>query len=185
MFESSGEEGASSPLPASVHSPKDEYDDGSRHRGSVARGTTASVGTTQEARDCNVLRLAPKRKPWLLPERPVNSLSGETSVHHRIPLFDARLLHGLDISASNFRAEDDFYLDAFLKHRWYSGNLKRDKSFLLQAWNALIHNVKDIGREAWIQKLNTARVRFEKRTPTGAKFKLHRLSREAGILCLT
>ena len=34
-------------------------------------------------------------------------------------------------------------------------------------------------------KLNAARVRFEKRALTGAKAKLHRLSHEAGILCLT
>ena len=86
----------------------------------------------QEALDGNMLHLAPEHKPWILPERLLNDLSGETSLHHRILLFDARLLHELDISASNFRAEDDFYLDAFLKHRWCSGNTKRDKSSLLQ-----------------------------------------------------
>ena len=137
------------------------------------------------ALDVNVLRLAPEYKPWVLPERLVNDLSVETSLHHRISLFDARLLHGLDISANNFRAEEDFYLDAFLKHRWYSGNTKRDKSSLLQAWNSFILNVQHIGREAWLRKLDTARVRFEKRTLTGAKVRLHKLSREAGIPCLT
>ena len=76
-------------------------------------GTKASFGTTQEALDGNVLRLAPGHKRWVLPERLVNDLSGETSLHHRIPLFDARHLHGFDISASNFRAEEDFYLDVF------------------------------------------------------------------------
>ena len=55
----------------------------------------------------------------------------------------------------------------------------------MQAWNAFIRNVKDIGREAWLRKLDASRVRFEKRTPTGAKYKLHRLSREAGLPCLT
>ena len=98
----------------------------------------------------------------------MNDLAGETSLHHRIPLFDARSLHGLDINASNFRAEEEFYLDAFLKHRWYSGNTKRDKSSLLQAWNAFILNVQHIGREAWLRKPDTALVRFEKRTLTGA-----------------
>ena len=115
----------------------------------------------------------------------MNDLSGETSLHHRIPLFDARQIHGLDISASNFRAEEDFSLDAFLKHRWYSGNTKRDKSLLLQAWNAFLLNVQHIGREAWIRKIDTARVRFKKRTLTGAKVRLHKLSREAVIPCLT
>ena len=55
----------------------------------------------------------------------------------------------------------------------------------MQAWSAFIRNVKDIGREAWLQKLNANRVKFEKRTPTGAKFNLHRLSREAELPCLT
>ena len=82
-----------------------EYDDGPRHREAKYRGTVTSVGTTQEELDRNVLRLASERKPWLLPEQLINNLSGETSAHHRIPLFDARRIHGLDNSASNFRAE--------------------------------------------------------------------------------
>ena len=81
----------------------------------------------------NVLRLAPEHKPWVLPERLVNDLSGETSLHYRIPLFDARLLHGLNISAGNFRAKEYFYLDTFQVHHWYSDNTKRYKSSLLQA----------------------------------------------------
>ena len=132
-----------------------------------------------------MLHLAPTHKPWVLPERLVNDLSGETSLHHRIPLFDARQIHGLDISASNCRAVEYFYLDAFLKHLWYSGNTKRDKSSLLQAWNAFILNVQHTGRDAWHRKLDTARVRFEKRTLTGEKVRLQKLSREAEIPCLT
>ena len=73
-------------------------------------------------------------------------------------------MHGLDISASSFRAEEDFYLDAFLKHSWYSGNTKRDKNSFLQAWNAFVLNVQQGGREAWLKNLNTDRVRSEKRT---------------------
>ena len=78
--------------------------------------------------DSNVLRLAPERKPWELQKKLANELSGETSLHHPIPLFDARSLHGLDIVVSNFRAEEDFYLDAIPNPRWYSGNAKRDKA---------------------------------------------------------
>ena len=148
LFDAEDEKESSSSALALSHSPVRECDDGPRHRETVYRDTPTSVGITQEALDRNVLRLASEPKPWLLPERLINSLSGDTSAHHRIPLFDAKRLHGLDISASNFRAEEDFYLDAFLKHRWYSGNTKRDKNSLLQAWNAFIHNVESIGREA-------------------------------------
>ena len=56
----------------------------------------------------------------------------------------------------------------------------------MQAWNAFTRNVKDIGREAWLQKPSATRVKFEKkRIPTGARYKLHRLPRETGLLCLT
>ena len=99
-----------------MHSPYSGCSDDLNRRDDDSSGTKASVGTTQEALEGIVLRLAPEHKSWVLPERLVNDLSGKTSLHHRIPLFDARLLHGLDISASNFRAEKDFYLDVFLKH---------------------------------------------------------------------
>ena len=107
------------------------------HRGKSNRGTPVLVGTTQGSTDSKVYTLAPDRKPWLLPERLVTSLSGETTPHNKYPLFIAIKLHGLDPSAKNFRAEEDFYLDAFLKHRRYNGNSKRDKASLMQAWNAL------------------------------------------------
>ncbi|CAI5743871.1 unnamed protein product [Peronospora destructor] len=116
-FDLEDEEKASSPAPASTHLPVREYDDVPSHREGNCRGTISSVGTTQEALDRNVLRLAPELKPWLLLERLINDLSGETSAHHRIPLFDARRLHGLDISANNFRAEEDYLSRCFHKHR--------------------------------------------------------------------
>ena len=127
--------------------------------------------------------LAPEKKPWLLPELLLTILFGAPS-SHKILILIATKLNGLDPSAKNFRAEEDFYLDAFLKHRWYNGNSKRDKVSLMQAWNAFIRNVKDIGREAWLRKLNAARVKFDTRTPTDARYKLHRLSRETGLPCL-
>ena len=185
LFSSEDEGDDSSPAPTTAVTQGSKSDDGSRHRGQDTRGTITSVGTTQEALDSNVLRLAPEQKPWQLPERLLNMWSCEATEHHPIPLFDSRQLHGLDISAKNFRTEDEFYLDAFSKHRYFSNNNKRDKSSLLQAWNAFVLNVKRIGIDAWLQKLDTLRVKFEKRSPSGVRFKLHRLSREAGIPCLS
>uniref|UniRef100_A0AAV1UH11 Uncharacterized protein n=1 Tax=Peronospora matthiolae TaxID=2874970 RepID=A0AAV1UH11_9STRA len=126
------------------------------------RGASTSVGTSQEERDRNVLRLAPEKQACL-----------------------QNLIHHLDHSAKNYRAENEFFIDAFFRHRWYSGNHKRDGPSLLQAWNAYIHNLEDVGRDAWNDKLIKARDKFEKRTPTGARFKLHRLSREKGLPCLS
>ena len=134
------------------------------------------MGATKGSEDSKISRCAPEKKPWLLPEQPISSLSRETTPHNKHPLYIATKLHGLDPSAKSFRAEEDFYLDAFLKHRWDSGNKKRDKASVMQAWSAFIRNVNDIGREAWLQRLNAIRVKFEKRTPTGARYILHRLS---------
>ena len=71
-----------------------------------------------------------------------------TSDRYRIILLDSSKLHKLDPSASNFRTQHDFFIDAFFKHRWYSENHKRDGPSLIQAWNAFIHNVGEIGRDA-------------------------------------
>ena len=89
-------------------------------------------------------------KPWRLPKQLINSLSHETSQHHRIPLYDASELHSLSSSAKIFRAEEDLNLDVFFKHYWYNGYQKRDKACLLAAWNAFVQNVKNFGRERWL-----------------------------------
>ena len=94
-----------------------------------------------------IVRVAPEKKPCLPPQRVLARLSDTTSDRYRIRLFDSSKLHKLDPSASNFRTEHDFSIDAFL-HRWYSGNHKRDGSSLIQAWNTFIHNVVGIGRDA-------------------------------------
>uniref|UniRef100_A0AAV1TER4 Uncharacterized protein n=1 Tax=Peronospora matthiolae TaxID=2874970 RepID=A0AAV1TER4_9STRA len=145
------------------------------------RGTSTSVGTSQEERDRNVLRLAPEKKAWMPPKSVMDHLSATTSDRYRTRLFDSSRIHHLDPSAKNYRAENEFFIDAFFRHRWYSGNHKRDGPSLLQAWNAYIHNLEDVGRDAWNDKLIKARDKFEKRTPTGARYKLHRLSKEKGL----
>uniref|UniRef100_A0AAV1V229 Uncharacterized protein n=1 Tax=Peronospora matthiolae TaxID=2874970 RepID=A0AAV1V229_9STRA len=115
------------------------------------RGASTSVGTSQEERDSNVLRLAPEKKAWMPPKSVIDHLSATTS---------------------------DRYRTRF-------GNHKRDGPSLLQAWNAYIHNIEDVGREVWNDKLIKARDKFEKRTPTGARYKLHRLSRTSEFPCLS
>uniref|UniRef100_A0AAV1U4H7 Uncharacterized protein n=1 Tax=Peronospora matthiolae TaxID=2874970 RepID=A0AAV1U4H7_9STRA len=141
------------------------------------RGTSTSVGTSQEDRDRSVLRLAPEKKAWLPPKSVMDRLSTTASDRYRTRLFDSSRVHHLDPSAKDYRAENEFFIDAFFRHRWYSGNHKRDGPSLLQAWNAYIHNLEDVGRDVWNDKLIKARDKFEKRTPTGARYKLHRLSR--------
>uniref|UniRef100_A0AAV1V9A7 Uncharacterized protein n=1 Tax=Peronospora matthiolae TaxID=2874970 RepID=A0AAV1V9A7_9STRA len=147
------------------------------------RGASASVGTSQEERDRSVLRLAPEKKAWLPPMSVMDHLSVTTSDRYRTRLFDSSRIHHLDPSVKDYHTENEFFIDDFFKHRWYSGNHKRDGPSLLQAWNAYIHNLEDVGRDVWNDKLTKARDKFEKRTPTGARYKLHRLSKEVGLPC--
>uniref|UniRef100_A0AAV1VH44 Uncharacterized protein n=1 Tax=Peronospora matthiolae TaxID=2874970 RepID=A0AAV1VH44_9STRA len=143
------------------------------------RGASPSVGTSQEDRDRSVFRLAPEKKAWMPPKSVMDHLSATTSDRYRTRLFNSSRIYHLDPSAKNYRAENEFFIDAFFRHRWYSGNHNRDGPSLLQAWNAYIHNLEDVGRDAWNDKLIRGRDKFEKRTPTGARYNLHRLSREA------
>ncbi|CAI5711073.1 unnamed protein product [Peronospora effusa] len=131
------------------------------------------------------MRLAPDRKPWMLPKHLLDRWSGKTNERFPIPLFDASKLHGLDASAKNFRTENDYYIDVFLEHRWYGPHKKREADAFLQSWNAFITNVLNVGKEAWFQRLFASRNKFEKRSTSGACYRLHRLSREAGLLCLS
>uniref|UniRef100_A0AAV1UVW8 Uncharacterized protein n=1 Tax=Peronospora matthiolae TaxID=2874970 RepID=A0AAV1UVW8_9STRA len=90
------------------------------------RGASTSVGTSQEERDRNVLRLAPEKKAWMPPKSVMDHLSATTSDRYRTRLFDSSRIHHLDPSAKNYRAEHESFIDAFFRHRWYSGNHKRD-----------------------------------------------------------
>uniref|UniRef100_A0AAV1TY45 Uncharacterized protein n=1 Tax=Peronospora matthiolae TaxID=2874970 RepID=A0AAV1TY45_9STRA len=111
------------------------------------------------------------------PSRELDRLAGTTTERDRIPLFDCRKICPTDSSTETILAEEEFFTDAFFKHRWYNGSRVRDVKALVQGWNALIHNIECMGREAWIAKLDAARIRFEKHNSVGARYKLHRLSR--------
>uniref|UniRef100_A0AAV1UNK1 Uncharacterized protein n=1 Tax=Peronospora matthiolae TaxID=2874970 RepID=A0AAV1UNK1_9STRA len=165
----------------SIFGSSDESDEPSPKR---RRSRSRDSGAHRE-RDRSVLRLAPEKKAWMPPKSVMDHLSATTSDRYRTRLFDTSMIHHLDPSTKNYRAEHEFFIDAFFRHRWYSGNHKRDGPSLLQAWNAYIHNLEDVGRDAWNDKLIKARDKFEKRTPTGARYKLHRLSREKGLTCLS
>uniref|UniRef100_A0AAV1TA68 Uncharacterized protein n=1 Tax=Peronospora matthiolae TaxID=2874970 RepID=A0AAV1TA68_9STRA len=155
------------------------------HRRSEGARGRENRALTVEERDRNVLRLAPEKKAWMPPKSVMDHLSATTSDRYRTRLFDSSRIHHLEPSAKNYRAKNEFFIDAFFRHRWYSGNHKRDGPSLLQAWNAYIHNLEDVGRDAWNDKTIKARDKFEKRTPTGARYKLHRLSRAKGLPCLS
>ena len=72
--------------------------------------------------------------------------SGRTNERFPVPLFDASKLHGLDASAKNVRTENDRYIDALEKHRWYAPpHKRREADAFLQSWNAFITNVLNVG----------------------------------------
>uniref|UniRef100_A0AAV1UFA4 Uncharacterized protein n=1 Tax=Peronospora matthiolae TaxID=2874970 RepID=A0AAV1UFA4_9STRA len=86
------------------------------------RGASTSDDTSQEERERSVLRLAPKKKARLPPKSVMDRLSATTSDRYRTRLFDSSRIHHLDPSAKNYRAENDFFIDAFFEHRWHIGN---------------------------------------------------------------
>uniref|UniRef100_A0AAV1UBR8 Uncharacterized protein n=1 Tax=Peronospora matthiolae TaxID=2874970 RepID=A0AAV1UBR8_9STRA len=132
------------------------------------------------------MRHAPQlESPWMPSTREFDRLAGMNTDRDRILLFDCRKICPPDTSTETIRAEEEFFTDAFFKHRWYYGSRVRDDKTLVQGWNAFIHSIECIGCEAWLGKPDAARIRFEKRNPVGACYKLHLLSREAGLPCLS
>ena len=62
---------------------------------------------------------------------------------------------------------------------------KKDPHSLVQACNAFIANFFTVGRQSWLDKLDAARSKFEQKSHVGARYKLHRFYREAGLPCLS
>ena len=79
-------------------------------------GVERSVNTRRQAADRNILGHAPEKTSWLLSHRVLARLSDTTSEHHRIRLFYSSQPYKLDPSASNYRTEHDFFIEAFFKH---------------------------------------------------------------------
>ena len=131
--------------------------------------------------DRDAIRSAHKRNPCMASLRKQREWYGYTTGGCQIALFDLSRLHGLDVSANNYRTEHEFYIDFFFRHRWFHLNKKKDTHSLVQAWNSLIGSLDNVGRQAWLGKLVVARSSFEQKSQTGARYKLHRLSREAGF----
>uniref|UniRef100_A0AAV1V7N7 Uncharacterized protein n=1 Tax=Peronospora matthiolae TaxID=2874970 RepID=A0AAV1V7N7_9STRA len=90
------------------------------------RGASTSVGTSQEERDRSVLHLDPEKKAWLPTKSFMDRLSATTSDRYRTRLYDSSRIHHLDPSANDYHTENEFFIDAFFRHRWYSENHKRD-----------------------------------------------------------
>ena len=80
-----------------------------------------------------MLRPATERKPWMLSKHLLDRWSRKTNKRFPIPLFDASKLHGLDAKAKNFCTENDRYIDAFQKHRWYGPHKRREADAYLQS----------------------------------------------------
>ena len=118
-------------------------------------------------------------------ERAEREWYGYTTGGCHIQLFDSSKLHGLDVSVKNYRTEPDFYIDVFFRHRWFHFNKKKDPHSLVQAWNAFIANILTVGRQSWLDKLDVARSKIKQKSHVSAQDKLHRLSREAGLPCLS
>uniref|UniRef100_A0AAV1TIJ4 Uncharacterized protein n=1 Tax=Peronospora matthiolae TaxID=2874970 RepID=A0AAV1TIJ4_9STRA len=151
------------------------------------RGVTVVIdhAGNQEARNRNFLRHAPQvESPWMTASKELDRLASMTTNRDRIPFFDCRKICPPDSSTETFRAEEEsspmrFYTSVV---QWECG---RDGKALMLGWNAFIHNIKCISREACLGKFDAARIRYKKRNPAGMRYKLHRLSVEAGLPCIS
>ena len=77
------------------------------------RSAIIYVGIAQEEQDGNALRSAPAIKPWMPSQRNMKQWYGYTTERYRIPLLDMSKLHGLDVSANDYRINYMFYIDVF------------------------------------------------------------------------
>ena len=81
-------------------------------------------------------------------ERAEREWYGFTTGGCQIPLFDSSMLHGLDVSAKNYRTEHKFYIDVFFRHRWFNFNKKKDTHSLVQSCNEFVASILNVGRQS-------------------------------------
>uniref|UniRef100_A0AAV1U6F8 Uncharacterized protein n=1 Tax=Peronospora matthiolae TaxID=2874970 RepID=A0AAV1U6F8_9STRA len=115
------------------------------------RGASTSVGTSQEERDRSVLRLAPEKRHGCLPNP-----SWITCRRRRVIVIE----HGCSIRQGSITLTPV------------------QKTITLNMSSSSMLSLNIDGRDVWNDKLIKARDKFEKRTPTGARYKLHRMPSE-------
>ena len=99
----------------------DDVDDSMRsHR---SRGNTSDCGgrsvhrdTTQEGQSRDALRSAPENKPCMSSCNNLRRRYSFTTGSCRIPIFNLSRLHGLDVSAKNYRTEHEYYIGVLFRH---------------------------------------------------------------------
>ena len=185
-----GQGGTSSPLfsPSSVEEGEESE--------SPPQQSREVTNLTEEDEERLRIRSAPEHRPWLPPARLLNAWNMRRSPKYSVPLFDISQIvndRGYMERAyprySEGKARRNFYVALFFRSRMVSGRHQHrsfesaDVDALIQAWEAFITNINRRGIDVWMQRLQTLQLSYEQHSRFGARMRVHRLSREAGLPC--